>query len=430
MPRKKKKKYLRSPHPGVIILPPRGAHSWRARWVDPDSGKQITRTFPENVTTADQRKAWCEQKSEEIRQRKVELSQGAPRATGQKLADAIDKYFANNMQLATSTREGTRRSVNNLLAFAKSRNAESCDDITRPFLMEFRGWLVELKKRVPVAGLTVEERGGPKARPQRPSSDVRQTSSVNRDIGSTRAVLSYLVDLGQLPRLRQDDLAVALKKLPPPTRRIRFLALPQIPKLVEAALQHDTDKQPGWGYALTTGRTKITPILLFILLIGCRREEALRLDWADVDLSATDYDGNVVGEVHILGKGDRQRTIGLEVSPFLLRLLSDLHEKAGRPTRGKVFDVTLGALIEAKRRLKSSYGAPTFTWHMLRRTTGTVLTNAPGIFGAASAYRSARQLGHSVAVAERHYVGLVRGIPLSAKTVEAAMGLSETLANV
>jgi hypothetical protein len=32
-----------------------------------------------------------------------------------------------------------------------------------------------------------------------------------------------------------------------------------------------------------------------------------------------------------------------------------------------------------------------------------------------------RQLGHSILVAERHYVGLIRGIPIEARTLEAAM---------
>lgn len=74
------------------------------------------------------------------------------------------------------------------------------------------------------------------------------------------------------------------------------------------------------------------------------------------------------------------------------------------------------------KRLRASYGAPSsFEWQALRRTCGTFLTNAPGIFGAASAYRSARQLGHSVAVAERHYLGLERGIPREARTLEQAM---------
>lgn len=77
------------------------------------------------------------------------------------------------------------------------------------------------------------------------------------------------------------------------------------------------------------------------------------------------------------------------------------------------------------KRLKEQYGAPeSFSWQVLRRTCGTFLTNAPGIFGAASAYRSARQLGHSVAVAvaEKHYLGVVK-VPPEAMTLEDAMAL-------
>jgi hypothetical protein len=66
---------------------------------------------------------------------------------------------------------------------------------------------------------------------------------------------------------------------------------------------------------------------------------------------------------------------------------------------------------------------------VLRSTCGTYLTNAPGIFGAASAYRSAKQLGHSVTVAERHYVGLIR-LPVSAKTLDDATGVADALQRV
>ena len=37
------------------------------------------------------------------------------------------------------------------------------------------------------------------------------------------------------------------------------------------------------------------------------------------------------------------------------------------------------------------------------------------------AFRESRQLGHSITIAERCYVGLLRGIPNTARTVEAAM---------
>ena len=57
-------------------------------------------------------------------------------------------------------------------------------------------------------------------------------------------------------------------------------------------------------------------------------------------------------------------------------------------------------------------------------TCATYLTNAPGIFGAATVFISVRQLGHSVMVAERHYLGVHRGIPKDAHTLDAAMQIA------
>jgi hypothetical protein len=65
----------------------------------------------------------------------------------------------------------------------------------------------------------------------------------------------------------------------------------------------------------------------------------------------------------------------------------------------------------------SEYGAPPFDWQTLRSTCATYLTNAPAIFGAATVFMSARQLGHWVAVAERHYLGVHRGIAAEAKSL-------------
>jgi hypothetical protein len=42
-------------------------------------------------------------------------------------------------------------------------------------------------------------------------------------------------------------------------------------------------------------------------------------------------------------------------------------------------------------------------------------------------FLSARQLGHSVTVAERHYLGVHRGIPKDAHTLEAAMQIEGVL---
>jgi hypothetical protein len=110
-------------------------------------------------------------------------------------------------------------------------------------------------------------------------------------------------------------------------------------------------------------------------------------------------------------------------------MLAAMHLKSGG--KGSVFGLTREEAKASLRRLVAEYGAPHgSTWQAFRRTCGCYLTNAPGIFGAASAYRSAKQLGHSVAVAERHYVDVVRGIPRDARTVEAAMQIGAEVARV
>jgi hypothetical protein len=62
-----------------------------------------------------------------------------------------------------------------------------------------------------------------------------------------------------------------------------------------------------------------------------------------------------------------------------------------------------------------------WTYRLLRATCGSFLANAPGIWGAASAFRTAKQLGHSVTISEKFYLGLCPGIPPEARTVETAM---------
>ena len=84
----------------------------------------------------------------------------------------------------------------------------------------------------------------------------------------------------------------------------------------------------------------------------------------------------------------------------------------------------------ARTRLVSQYAAPPFTWKMLRSTCATYLTNSTGIWGSATVFLSAKQLGHSVAVAERHYLGVLRGIPRDARSLEAAMEIEPVLARV
>src|SRR5690606_20787675 len=127
------------------------------------------------------------------------------------------------------------------------------------------------------------------------------------------------------------------------------------------------------------------------------------------------------------------RIVPLQVSPSLLAWLAKERLAASCAyVFGSVAEVD-GKRVElplprdqaeaARRRLIARFGAPVFTWHDLRRTCGTFLPCAPGIYGAASAFLSAKRLGHSVTVAERLYTASVSNIPAAAATLEQAMSI-------
>ena len=431
----KKQRRIRSPHPGVILLAPRGARrSWRACWVDPDSGKETYEKLPKTITTIEQRRAWAIDKAKELNKRRVELEAGAVRASGRTLSAALKDYFEQNPHLRARTLYINQVASDKLEAFAAKEGVTSCDEVNRPLLKRFRAHLIkEPKKRAKAGGKRGEFAAG---------DEPRSVVSVNQDIVAAKAVLNYLCELEVFARLNPLDLKLALKEVEEPEKHIEFHKPDEIKRLIEAALDHDAetftltrDEAAGKGEPGTTPKyPAVAPFTAFVLLSGCRKSEALDVDWSMIDLDASDNHGKKAGEMKIEGTGTKtrkKRTVGLEVSPALRALLVAMHAAAGKPKAGRVFDFTIESADAAVDRLKADYKAPAdFTWQVLRATCGTFLTNAPGIFEAASVYRSAKQLGHSVAVAEESYVGLIRGISPKAKTLEAAMGIQALMKKV
>ncbi|MEY4508203.1 MAG: Phage integrase family [Pseudomonadota bacterium] len=421
-------------YPGVVLIKPNKARrsGWQARYKSPDTGKTKHETLPAELTTLEQREQWAVGKSRELVERRMELEKGAPRATGGKLAEAIKRYFSAHPQLRPRTVEAYEAATAKLSVWADGVGLRSADDLTRAKLMAFRETLIRQPKNSAVKG---GKRGE-----QTPLRELRSPERVNSELRKVRTVLGYLVDADLFPRLTRDDLRRALKRLPVTHERIEYMRAPELQKLLEAALVHDAemfaetrDEHVGARPVGSTARYEpIAPFVSFVLLTGCRLGEALALEWTQTDLDALDHEGRKVGEIHLTGaatKTHKARTVGLEVSPALRDMLT-IMQKAARG-KGSVFGLSRGTAEAAAKRLRADYGAPkSFTWQALRRTCGTYLTNAGGIFGAASAYRSAKQLGHSVQVAERHYTGLVRGIPASARTLEAAMQIEEVMGRV
>jgi integrase len=405
---------------------------WRARFRDPDSGKLTKVSLDASLTTNEARQEWAVRKSRAIAKRRVELESGAVRATGTKLSDALTKFFKANARLRAGTIDNYQRVADKFEAWATRERILSCDELTRPLLADFRTALINEKRRVHSAGTTRRE--------VRETADPRSAHTVNADLRKIGTVLRYLVELDLFPKLNEGDLRRALKKIPATTERAEYLRPTDCQALLEAALRHDAEtfastreEHAGLRPSGTTPRyDPIAPFVAFVLLTGCRFGEALSVTWKQVDLDALDGEGQAVGEIHLRGadtKTKQARTLDLTVSPALRDLLAGMRDASDGT--GRVFELTRPQAEAAAKRLRKEYGAPEgFTWQALRRTCGTYLTNAPGIFGAASAYRSAKQLGHSVQVAERSYLGLERGISRDARTLEAAMQIGDLVARM
>jgi integrase len=303
--------------------------------------------------------------------------------------------------------------------------------LDRRKLMLFREQIVNQPKHHSAVG------GGRGAK--RTNGDPRSAYSVNRELSAVGTCLRYLIDCDLFAKLSHDDVRRCCKPLKVSTDRKEFLRPAKMRKLLAAALRHDgatfkatRAEHGGEAPAGSTPKwTAISPFVAFVGLSGCRFGEAIDLTWDRVDLSALDASGKAVGEIYIdsSSKTAKARTIGLEVSPALRKLLAAQRLKTGG--KGSVFGLTRGEANAAMKRLKTQYGAPAAAgWQIMRVTVATHLCNAPGIYGSASPFMESRQLGHSVITAEKFYVGLLRGIPIEAKTLEAAMQIEAEVATI
>jgi integrase len=401
---------------GVTLIQPNPERrtSWRARYTDPDSGKTKWKTLPKHAqrTKAD-REDWCVRLSDQLERRRRELEDGATRATGTRLTDAVERYYKAHPRLRPTTVTAYQAVTDKLLAFARRHRITSTDELDRRALMRFREEVVnEPRKRMAPGGRRGKWEEG---------KEPRSAFSINRDLRGCRTVLGYLADADLFPRLSHDDLRRCFKQVEVPRAKKKSLKVAELRKLLDACLRHDAEtfdatrgEQRGDGTVGTTLRyTPIGGFTLYVLLTGCRLGEALRADWKDVDLED--------GEIHIgtESKTKVARDIDIDVTPALRRLLAAQKLRTGG--RSSVWDLTEGETTAAMKRLKE-YGAPTQSgWQLLRVTCQSYLASAPSIYSAASIFLAAKRGGHSVAVCEKHYAGAIKNISPEAKTLEAAM---------
>lgn len=412
----RKTRATRSAHPGVVLIRPDSRNpTWRARCEDPDKGKRVkVRLDPLSVgKNAQARRRWAIDRANTIRKRRDELASGAPRMLGTELEAAVGKFYEKNPQLRKRTTEIYKLATDKLLAWAKSSGIRSGDDLNGPKLMAFRDFLQLAPKRADAKGA---KRGGKKE-----TDKLRKPGSVNIELRAIKTVLKDLRKRGHLPRVTLENLTDSLKQLPTAKNVTEFLRPDDIARLLKACEKHDAEtfaltreeKARGLTQGATLRYQPIRPIILVTLLTGMRFGEVADLDWSEVKLDA--------GEIKLGAdrtKTNHGRVITFEHSPLLAKTLKARHSKKAE---GRLWQSITEIKAGAKRL--SKYGAPDdWTWQTLRRTCGTYLANAGGIFGGASAYRSAQMLGHSVAVAEKRYWSVVT-VDKDATTLEAAMGI-------
>ncbi len=422
----------RSLHPGVKLRGPDPANRmpyYRGVYVDPDTSKtKYERLDDAAYPTKEARKQWAIRKSIAIRKRLAALQDGARKATGEGFDKLIKLFIDSNQNLREGTLEEYRRTLG---VFGRWANEEgiSPDKITRADLVAFRVWAMKLPKKQAARGkkkgtvIDLEKR--------------RALITVNGDLRVAGTLLTWLISTERLPRLHLDDLVVGLKKYPVDFQFPEFMSRREIKRALRCAMRHDTAvfemtrKEKEANEKRTTARyVPIAPFLATAFLAGMRLDELCLIDFrTHVDLEHEDLDGNVIGQIKLRAedtKTHRARFVSFEVSPMLRELIVALHRKANG--KGSVFGVTYDEAQAANQRLRDDFKAPAkLTYQMARSTCSTYLTNAPGIYGSAASFHSAKQLGHSQAVQEKHYAGLVKGIKPEIKTLEVAMQIEEEL---
>lgn len=372
----------RSPHPGVKVLE-LATGAMVARWVDPVSKRQEQVNLRKlGKTSAEARRRWCMDKAAKLAELRAAVAGGRALPTRLGMAETLANYLERFDNIGT--RRDKNGSLRPFVAWCVTHGAADTADLTPSHLALFADYWF------------------------RPKTSKLSLSTRNKNIVAVAVFTNWLRDIGAAPLLTAEDVRRKLRRRPGPVSEIKFLRQPELRGLFEACLRHDRDSQ---------AESAAGPYMLLAFLTGCRREELRRLEWNEIDLHAQE----IRLPAHKV-KTKRSRCIDLSVCPVAVRLL----ERLRLTTPGdRVFPTLgVGSVWWLTHRLRKKYGAPAFTMHSLRRSCGTYLTCAPNLYGAASAFMSAKRLGHGVEVAEAHYAGVLRDLPAH-KTLEEVAGIAD-----
>lgn len=450
----KRARRTRTSHQGVKLRKrtwASGAVTWFARWRDPDSGREVdTNLTTIGLTTDEARREWAHRKSKAMLKRAAALEHGDAIRTETPLAEAVADYIATcRATLEEHTTKVYADDADRFVAWAARVGVTLAEELTPARLALYRDAIATGRRMVSVKG----GKSGTKVA----SDSAPAPRTINTRLLHAKALLNHLRRLGKVPALTSDAIRDALRPVKVPKPLPVTLEAPDLRRLLGAVLRHDAatfditraENAAGLGFArqrakaeaiaagrdpeaetLPTGSTPryepAGPFLLTVLLTGMRVDiEACALRWSAVRLEADGGRGEI--RLGVETKTDTGRIVDLAPCPVLRRLLATMKLKAGAsPFVFGGAEAWGRARVEAvRRRLVSEFGAPRFAWKDLRSTCQSYLVNASGILGDAAPFKAAKRAGHSLAVSEKHYLGVLRGLDSAARDLETVMGVAD-----
>lgn len=371
-------------HPGVVLVKPddHGHPWWRVRYRDVATGRTVKRRLtPAESATAPSRLAAAVALAETLAAQRRDRELGRKLPTNVTLNDAFDRWLAaGRVEWSPGTLHLYRLAVGNLIRHLGGELY--CREVTTEALALFRAAAASAGVR-PRGKRSTNRRGDPRVK-----------CSINHELRICKAFLRW-ARVGAGLALSTDDIVAALKPFREAHERKHFYEPHALQRLIKLARAHEAPCYRA---------------IVCLLLTGMRMREFLRLDWSWVD------EGDRLRVPASAAKGARYRDADLSVTK---------HALPPRPAgvhSGRIFpDVTAAELRAAFTRLRTMDPALAgLCAHALRRTCSTYFTCAY------NPWRSAKSLGHTVTVAEKHYAGLVRVAP-GVTLLEDAMGITDLL---
>lgn len=362
-----------------------------ARWNDP-----ATRALRQEgldrlgLTTERARTEWAVKKAAELEKARLALSLALNEAEPLSIEQALEGY-GRAKPIAEATRNARVGGLRAFADFCARCGIRRLDELT-------------IKRLMPLRELIINDA-------------TRKESTRNQWLGVLSAFLRWANENDNTPLLPLEKIRLFARPIDQPREAIRFLRPHELRAVLAAAVASDAagirQRRPVAGFVLT------------LFLTGARFAEVVGLRWREVDFAA--------GEIRLPAERVKTRTaraIPFSPTPTLGELLRAKAAKGASPD-DLVFAPVWheGVWKDHLARLEKESGVA-FGAHVLRRTAGTLLACAPGVFGGASAFLAAKRLGHSVQVAERHYAGALNGLPADARTLEAAAGVEDLAAAI